>query len=205
MKNSRPNRRSLSKGDTSNRDRILKAATDLFREKGYAGLSISSICDRVGIAPTSLYWHFGDKSGLLQAVIQEISAGYADQLQGSVLDASGDPSKQLDLIVSGIRSLVTTQPSGALSFVAMLAQGATEDEELGRAMADARRRELDMITGSFAAALGQDKGRTTALLVLASVNYAALVFRVTKDEEDVDEILRAMRVAIEMQMGIPDS
>lgn len=199
MIKTRPNRRSRAKGDTSNQERILIAATDLFQEQGYAGLSISSICDRVGIAPTSIYWHFGDKAGLMRAVIERTSAGYAEALQGSVLAASGNPEKQLDLIVDGIRSLVMTQPSGSLSFVAMLAQGTTDDEELGRAMAAARRRELDSIADQFKQVFGKDNGQTAALILLACVNYAALVYRVTRNATDVDEILSALKKSIKMQ------
>ncbi len=202
MKTSRPNRKTKAEGEPTNRERILAAATSLFQENGYAGLSISSICKRVGIAPTSLYWHFGDKAGLMRAVVENTSAGYAAQLQDSVLSASGEPAKQLDLIVAGVKSLVTTQPSSTLSFVSMLAQGTTDDKALNAAMADARRRELDSIAGAFSDALGKPKGQTAALTVLAFVNYAALVYRVTKDEKDVDEILSAMRNALKAQVGV---
>ncbi len=202
MKISRPNRKAKAAGQPSNRERILAAASQLFQEAGYQGLSISSICKRVGIAPTSLYWHFGDKAGLMRAVVENISAGHTSRLQEFVKAADGGPAKQLDLIVDGVRSLVLTQPSGALSFVAMLAQGATDDAALNEAMADARRRELDSIAEAFGAILGADEGRTAALTLLASVNYAALVYRVTHSEHDVDEILSAMKKAISAQAGL---
>ena len=200
MKNARPNRRALTKGETSNRDRILEAATDLFHEKGYGGLSISAICKRVGIAPTSLYWHFGDKAGLMRAIIENTSTGYTDQLQQSILAADGDINQQLSLLVDGVKSLVMAQPAGTLSFVSMLAQGATQDEDLNAAMAAARRRELTLISNEFKRALGEERGQTATLILLSFVNYAALVYRVTKSEEDVDEIIDALRHALSSQL-----
>ena len=179
----------------------MTAATELFHEKGYGGLSISTICKKVGIAPTSLYWHFGDKAGLMRAIVENTSTGYTEKLQQSVLAAKGDMTKQLDLLVDGVKSLVMLQPAGTLSFVAMLTQGATTDADLNSAMSDARHRELSMITDQFNEVLGDDRGQTAALTLLSFVNYAALVYRVTKSEKDVDDIINAMREALTSQLA----
>lgn len=182
------------------RERILDAARALFQERGYAGLSISSICERAKIAPTSIYWHFGDKVGLLRAVIEAASGGHAVQIRRSVAAAAGRPTAQLDIIVKKIRELVIGQPLGSLSFVALLSGGGTVSDELRAALVDARKNELDSITQDFEAILGRNEGRSAALMVLAFVNYAALTFRVTRRTQDVDEILDAMRQQMRWQL-----
>ncbi|MBI5504592.1 MAG: TetR/AcrR family transcriptional regulator [Deltaproteobacteria bacterium] len=53
------------------RARILDAATALLGAGSYASTSISAICARSGLPPTSIYWHFGSKEGLLAAVMEE--------------------------------------------------------------------------------------------------------------------------------------
>jgi AcrR family transcriptional regulator len=54
------------------RQRILEAAASLMAEEGsYAATSISAICLRCGLPPTSIYWHFKSKEGLLAAVIED--------------------------------------------------------------------------------------------------------------------------------------
>jgi len=49
----------------------LRAARDLFTRKGFANASVREICQAAGATPPSLYYHFGDKEGLFQAVVAE--------------------------------------------------------------------------------------------------------------------------------------
>lgn len=53
------------------REQILAAAIKVFGENGYAGGSIRSIAERVGVTHASLLQHFGTKEGLLMAVLEE--------------------------------------------------------------------------------------------------------------------------------------
>ena len=53
------------------REQIIAAAIAVFGEHGYAGGSIRTIADRVGVSHAALLQHFGSKEGLLTAVLQE--------------------------------------------------------------------------------------------------------------------------------------
>lgn len=53
------------------REQIVTAAIAVFGEHGYAGGSIRTIADRVGVSHAALLQHFGSKEGLLTAVLQE--------------------------------------------------------------------------------------------------------------------------------------
>lgn len=55
------------------REQIVAKASEVFAELGYAGGSIRTIADRVGVAPASLLQHFGSKEGLLEAVLEDWS------------------------------------------------------------------------------------------------------------------------------------
>jgi AcrR family transcriptional regulator len=52
------------------REQIIDAATAVFAEYGYAGGSVRTIADRIGVSPASLLQHFGSKEGLLMAVLK---------------------------------------------------------------------------------------------------------------------------------------
>ena len=52
------------------REQIIGAATAVFAEYGYAGGSVRTIADRIGVSPASLLQHFGSKEGLLMAVLE---------------------------------------------------------------------------------------------------------------------------------------
>jgi AcrR family transcriptional regulator len=65
------------------REQIIDAASTVFAEFGYAGGSVRTIADRVGVSPATLLQHFGSKEGLLMAVLKEwdrrtIEAGLTD-------------------------------------------------------------------------------------------------------------------------------
>ncbi|MER7208209.1 TetR family transcriptional regulator [Streptosporangium sp. NPDC000239] len=50
---------------------LVMAASELFAEKGYRQTSFIDIADRAGISRGSIPWHFGNKLGLLEAVIDD--------------------------------------------------------------------------------------------------------------------------------------
>ncbi|MDH2412999.1 TetR family transcriptional regulator [Nocardioides sp. CER19] len=54
----------------TSRDRLLDAAAAVAAESGYEGASISRICARAGLPPSSLYWHFKGKDDLLAGVVE---------------------------------------------------------------------------------------------------------------------------------------
>src|SRR3954463_10516669 len=53
------------------REQIVATAIAVFGEYGFAGGSIRTIADRVGVSHATLLQHFGSKEGLLTAVLQE--------------------------------------------------------------------------------------------------------------------------------------
>ena len=53
------------------REQIIAAAITVFGEYGFAGGSIRTIAERVGVSHAALLQHFGSKEGLLTAVLQE--------------------------------------------------------------------------------------------------------------------------------------
>src|SRR3954451_10694324 len=53
------------------RQQIVAVAIDVFGEHGYAGGSVRTIAERVGVSHATLLQHFGTKEGLLTAVLQE--------------------------------------------------------------------------------------------------------------------------------------
>jgi AcrR family transcriptional regulator len=75
------------------RELILDAAERLMATRGYAATSISDIRKACGLPPSSIYWHFGSKEGVLAAVMERgaerffaaIPAGAASERQLAVL------------------------------------------------------------------------------------------------------------------------
>lgn len=70
------NRRAQSSRES--RRMLVAAATELFAENGFRRTTFADIADRSGVSRGSIPWHFGNKDGLLQAVIEEMTASMPD-------------------------------------------------------------------------------------------------------------------------------
>lgn len=60
----------------STRQVIMRIALSLFAANGYEASGIQDLCARCGISKPTLYYHFGSKRGLLEAIAQEYGNEY---------------------------------------------------------------------------------------------------------------------------------
>jgi AcrR family transcriptional regulator len=68
---------------------LLATARKVFSERGYAETSMDDLTAQVGLTRGALYHHFGDKKGLLAAVVEHIDAEMDARLQ-AISDTVGD-------------------------------------------------------------------------------------------------------------------
>ena len=57
--------------EASIRERIIDCATELLGKKSYGALSVSAICKNANVSPPTIYWHFGNKEGLLAELLKD--------------------------------------------------------------------------------------------------------------------------------------
>ncbi|MFT0211500.1 TetR/AcrR family transcriptional regulator [Pseudomonas sp. F1_0610] len=62
------------------RSKLLHAARQAFTEKGFANTAMDELTANVGLTRGALYHHFGDKKGLLAAVVRQIDQEIDTQL-----------------------------------------------------------------------------------------------------------------------------
>lgn len=60
---------------------LIALARDAFGRHGFSGVPMEDLCAAAGLTRGALYHHFGDKKGLLEAVIQQIDAEMAQRLK----------------------------------------------------------------------------------------------------------------------------
>lgn len=73
------NKRATTMAD--NRARLISAARKAFAEKGYAAASMDELTAAAGLTRGALYHNFGDKRGLLAAVVDQIDSDMAQRAQ----------------------------------------------------------------------------------------------------------------------------
>ena len=69
------------------RAKLVTAARKAFGTVGYAGASMDDFTAEAGLTRGALYHHFGDKKGLLQAVIAEIDAEMSARMNAATRKA----------------------------------------------------------------------------------------------------------------------
>lgn len=115
---------------------ILTAARGLFAERGYARTPIRLIAQEAGVAPQTIYAHFGSKAGVLGGLVDLLDdeAGLPD-LVASAEDLT-DPADLLGLLAKASRQV--RERCGDI--VAILSSGAAVDPDIAATEAEGARR-----------------------------------------------------------------
>ena len=90
------------------RRRLLAAAMDLVCERGAAGTSVGAVCERAGAAKTALYWHFGNKEGIIYALLDGIATMVSSDLATLVAGPLAE-RRPADEIVDVLKRFVCTR------------------------------------------------------------------------------------------------
>lgn len=69
---------------------LLATARKVFTERGYAETSMDDLTAQAGLTRGALYHHFGDKQGLLAAVVQQLDAEMDARLH-AISEQAADP------------------------------------------------------------------------------------------------------------------
>ncbi|MHA7775584.1 TetR/AcrR family transcriptional regulator [Roseibium sp. M-1] len=72
------------------RAKLIGAARKAFAEQGYASASMDELTASVGLTRGALYHNFGDKKGLLQAVVDQIDGEISAEARAAARRLGGD-------------------------------------------------------------------------------------------------------------------
>jgi len=122
------------------REILLQTGLELFYRLSYEGVGVQEICGSAGVTKPSLYHHFGNKRGLLEAMVQSI----AGDLQRGIRDClpyRGDLPKTISDFTAAVFRFAEKQPMQFRYFLSLRLSppGSISHEvveELDRWMAD---------------------------------------------------------------------
>jgi AcrR family transcriptional regulator len=85
------------------REQLLDVTNELVAERGFAAVSIQAVARRAGISRPIVYEHFGDLSGLLEALVERETGRALQQISETELGdlTEGDPT---DLMLDSLRT-----------------------------------------------------------------------------------------------------
>ncbi|MEO8223752.1 MAG: helix-turn-helix domain-containing protein [Gammaproteobacteria bacterium] len=140
--------------------RILDAANQLFRERGYRQTDMDDIAQAVGLARNSLYRYYRNKDFILLACVQRDMGAYVAEihrLQGSHEDPLERIGAWLDMQID----IATSPAHGTLAFMAEIR---TDAPELRKQLMELHEAPFTVITTAVAEVL-RGKRRDTSLVV----------------------------------------
>jgi TetR/AcrR family transcriptional regulator len=159
------------------RERILLTALDLFSRKGYEAAGVQEIAAQAGMAKPALYYYFGSKQGILEALVAEYGEGLAEQIAAAAAyqhDLVMNLRGLLDAVLEFVQGSSPSPPQGAFFRLMVSLFSAAPETSGWKAAAGLRKNLLNSITGLFAAAAG-DHGNMKGRQHLYGETFFALI------------------------------
>jgi TetR/AcrR family transcriptional regulator len=110
---------------TSSRDKILDVAEALFARRGFAGVGLREVAERVGLGKSSLFHHFKSKADLYLAVLRRVFERIDASVPSGVSEA-GTHAERLTRTIDALIDALAEHPTTAR----LLLRGLFEDDDL---------------------------------------------------------------------------
>jgi AcrR family transcriptional regulator len=153
----------MGRWEPNARERLVRAALDLFTEQGYDATTVNEIAERAGgLTKTTFFRHFPDKREVLFAAGQEVHS----QLMADAIAAAPDSATPLQAVAAALDAVTATFTDDRREFSTRLLvvvagngelreRAASKHAALAEAMTDAlRKRGVPDPSASLAAELG---------------------------------------------------
>lgn len=121
------------------RERILAVATRLFLEEGIVAVGVDRIVAEAGVALMALYRHFGDKDGLVLAVLEQWSAERVGWLVDQVDWCGDDPEARFAGLWAALERRLGEEAGGSLAVTAAVELRGTPRHPAWKAIAGHRK------------------------------------------------------------------
>ena len=112
----RPRRLKADQAEAT-RATLLEAATELFAQRGYAGVATEEIVRAAGVTRGALYHHFAGKLELFEAVYEQVEQGLVERIASSAMSAASDP---LAALRAGAQAFLDACEDPAVQRIALL-------------------------------------------------------------------------------------
>jgi TetR/AcrR family transcriptional regulator, transcriptional repressor for nem operon len=168
-----------------NRERILKAASRLIRERGISGAGVDALTEAAGMTHGSLYSQFGSKERLVEEAL-----GYAIGASGKTM--AGAATR--DRYISGyLSSEHRDRPGQGCPLAALVCEMPRQSSGVRETFTAGLRGMIRQMTSRVDAGLKQRQRDEEALTTIASLIGALVLARAVNDPKLSDDILRATK------------
>ena len=172
------------------RERILNAATSLFRAKGFGDVGVAEIMKAANLTHGGFYGHFDSKEDLVAQACRRSTGRAAENWQRVVAAAPDKPyAALLDHYLSPRHR---DEPGKGCAFAALGNDAGRGSLDVRKAFAEGLRPLIDIITNALPG-FSKSARRRKAVAAMASLVGALTLARAVDDEALSNEILEAVR------------
>jgi AcrR family transcriptional regulator len=190
------------------RKQILEVTARRFAQHGYHGTSLEAIAKQVGVAKSSVLWHFGSKEALLYEVIQGVMSKWEKEQTAELL-AVTDSRERLYKLVDAYKKLTRERPDTLLLFLTVMFAGIDSNTELtdkfremykGYRAAIKLAIDLGIQDGVFRKDLAADE---VASFILAGFDGMFIQWYLDRDHFDLDRAAENLKRIVSRFIEIP--
>jgi TetR/AcrR family transcriptional repressor of nem operon len=180
-----------------NRDRIVAAAAQAFRQRGFDGIGIAELMRSVGLTHGGFYGHFASKEELMALACRRAVADMLAVWRARVEAAPGDPTTAIaaPYLAAGHRDA----PGDGCLMAALGPEAARSAPPVREAVTECLGDVLDTIAGQMPGPEAPDR-RRQAIRLFASLVGAMVVARAVDDPALSDEVLETVRAGIDASL-----
>jgi TetR/AcrR family transcriptional regulator, transcriptional repressor for nem operon len=168
-----------------NRERILKAASHLMRERGISGAGVDALTEAAGMTHGSLYSQFGSKERLVEEALDYVIAD-SGQTMGKVSTLGGYVSAYLS-------AEHRDMPGRGCPLAALCGEMPRQSRGVRERFTAGLRGMIGQLSGRMGSRLKQRQRDEEALATIASLVGALVLARAVNDPTLSDDILRATK------------
>ena len=188
------NGRTIMSGKVSSRERMLRGAVDLIRERGVAGVTVDAIVSRSEAPRGSVYYHFPDgRTQIVREAISSANESVSAWVRAG-LSAVADGREAIALMATFWKKvLIDADFQAGCPFVAATVDGFSSDPELRQPVAE----HFDVWEDAMVELLVQDghersQAERKARLVVSAFTGAVLLCRVKRSVAPLDDVVEEL-------------
>jgi TetR/AcrR family transcriptional regulator, transcriptional repressor for nem operon len=169
-----------------NRRRILDAAAQLFRQRGFENVTVAEVMSAAGLTHGGFYGHFDSKEALIDAAMAHEPSARRGR------PTLENPGRYADAYLSRQHR---DNISLACPFSALGTEVARASSTVRHTMTESLRRQIDAVIPASQGATAQER-RRNAIATLSTMVGAMVLARIVDDERLSDEMLAAARASL---------
>jgi len=191
---STPRERAFAARREATQRQIVDAAVALIADQGFTATSVDDIAELAGVAKGSVYYNFGSKSDLFEAVIIEGVTRLTAGLRQAGTGLTGRPA--LEALIAELLSQIRAQPQFAKLVVAEIFRTGRDWQDSIRLV---REESMRVFADVIEQSQGSDGGSDPALVagaVFGGTLVAGLEWLAFQPERTFEEVLTAVLLAV---------